>query len=337
MTNLTSEVWTVSEEDFPRNGSLEEQGAFLLRYAVLAPSSHNTQPWTFRVVDERIDVYGDLSRWLEVADSDQRELHVSVGCALENLLVAAEHFGFAPRVDYVPNVDNPALVAHVHLEKSEGGEAASAERDLFHAIPRRHTNRREYDGRPIPEAVLSGLGELAVEPGIGVHFTDEPAVRRRVDELTLRADALQFADPKWREELGRWFGQGVFGTSWLVSKATQFAVSHLNLSRSTAKKDHELLQSASILGLVAVDEVSRESRVRAGQVFQRLFLAATQADLALQPMNQILQVPAVRDEFEALLPAGWGTPQITFRLGYAEPEDHTPRRRLEEVVRTGQK
>ncbi|KAF5410530.1 MAG: hypothetical protein C5S47_06520 [Candidatus Methanogasteraceae archaeon] len=36
----------------------------------------------------------DTTRWLKVADSDQRELHVSIGCAPENLLIATGHFGY---------------------------------------------------------------------------------------------------------------------------------------------------------------------------------------------------------------------------------------------------
>jgi nitroreductase len=334
MMHLSTDAWGVSPEDFPRDGSPGEQAAFLVRYAILAPSSHNSQPWEFRIDNDQVELHADLSRWLRVADADQRELYLSVGCALENLIVAAEHFGFSPTVGYVPNQHNAALVARLRLEKARDEDSPSRPVHLFAAIPQRHTNRREYDNRPVPEAVLSKLEALAVEPGISVHFTNDVDVRRRVEALTLKADAHQFADPEWRQELGYWFGQGAFGTSWLISKVAQFAVSHLNLSTSTRKKDQGLLQSASTLGLVSVDEVTRESRVRAGQVFERLCLAATNAGLVLQPMNQILQVAEVRDEFEDLLPVEWSPPQITFRLGYAEAEDHTPRRPLEDVIRS---
>jgi len=332
VTELTTSLWKVDENDFPADGSPRERASFLLRYAVLAPSSHNSQPWIFRIHDGRIDLLADPSRWLEVADSDKRELHLSVGCALENLLVAAEHFDLGCHVEYEPEGTISDLVARVHLENERALESSARRTSLFHAIPRRHTNHREYDGRSIPMETRRRLEALASEPGVEIHFTDDEEIRRRVDELTVEADAIQFADPEWRDELGAWLGRGVFGTNWLMSKMARLAVSHLNLGRSVGKKDRELLDSASLLGLVAADEESREVRVQAGQVFERLFLAATDAGLALQPMNQILQVSEVRDEFEALLPAEWGRPQITFRLGYAEPQDHTPRRPLEDVL-----
>jgi nitroreductase len=326
--------WSVREGDFPRSGDLQEQGEFLLRYAVLAPSSHNTQPWSFRVERSRIDVYADHSRWLMVADPDQRELYLSVGCALENLIIAAEHFGFAPRVRHLPSRQNLALAASVDLYARDPALPPSRPPELFGAITARHTSRDRYDGRPIPEDLRVALVALVADEGIQVHLADDPTVRRLVDALTLRADAEQFSDPKWRTELAHWLGQGVFGTGWLLSRASQLAVSHLNLGRNTAKKDHELLQSAPLLGLVTTGGGGRAWTIRAGQAFERLFLAAANAGLALQPMNQILQVPAIRDELESVLPTDWGSPVLMFRLGYGESGDRTPRRPVDEVVRS---
>jgi len=72
----------------------------LLRYAVLAPSSHNTQPWQFRITPEGIEVLPDLSRRLPIADPLDRELWLSVGSTIANLRVAAAHFGFATTILY---------------------------------------------------------------------------------------------------------------------------------------------------------------------------------------------------------------------------------------------
>lgn len=331
MDDLDTDLWTTAETDFPDGGAPSEQSAFLVRYAILAPSSHNTQPWAFRVLGHTVDVHVDPAGWLPVADPDRRELHLSVGCAVENLVVAARRFGFDPAVAYRPGLgdeaegDGPA--ARIRLRPA-GTDPDPGTLRLFRAIPRRHTNHGVYDGRPLPEQVRAALDALELEDGTEIHLTDDPRVRRRVDELTARADALQFADPEWRRELGRWIGRGVFATNWILSKLGQLAVTHLDLSGSTARKDRELLGSASLLGLVATRTTGMEARLRAGRSFQRFFLAATAEGLALQPMNQVLQVPEVRREFDELLPEGWGRPQLTFRLGFAEPEEPAPRRPL---------
>lgn len=41
--------WQVDESDYPRSRALEERVRFLVRYAMLAPSSHNALPRFFRI------------------------------------------------------------------------------------------------------------------------------------------------------------------------------------------------------------------------------------------------------------------------------------------------
>ena len=45
-------AWDIDEKKFPRNGNLQDQIQFLIGYGILAPSTHNTQPWEFIVVTE---------------------------------------------------------------------------------------------------------------------------------------------------------------------------------------------------------------------------------------------------------------------------------------------
>jgi nitroreductase len=103
VANITP--WEISETDFPSGESTEEKIRFLLGYAILAPSSHNSQPWKFLIQDDTVLIFTDNNQWLKVADADQREMHISVGCALENLLIAAEHFGYGHAVEYFPEGD----------------------------------------------------------------------------------------------------------------------------------------------------------------------------------------------------------------------------------------
>ena len=98
----------IDEQDYPESGSPEARLAFLVRYAAIAPSSHNTQPWSFEVGEGGVDLHIEEAGWLRVADQDRRELHVSLGCALENLLVAAEHFGYGHRTTYFPQASGAA-------------------------------------------------------------------------------------------------------------------------------------------------------------------------------------------------------------------------------------
>lgn len=324
--------WQVSEQDFPIKGDSVEKLSFLVRYAILAPSSHNTQPWKFSVDENKIRIFVDKTRWLKVADRDQRELYISIGCALENLLIAAEHFGYSYEITYFPDLDREELIASVNLI-SQGEPSPFRGSELFNAITFRHTNHQLYNGRPIPQDDLQRLQNVCVEEDIYLHLTSDPEIKRTVEELITRADVLQFSDPAFREELGYWIGEGAFGMSWFMAKLAQLAISHLNFGKVMARTDSEVLMSSPVLGLLSSKENSRKTQVKVGQVFERVYLAASGLGISLQPMSQIVQIPELKAELTKLIPVADVFPQQPFRLGYARPEkEHTPRRPLEEVL-----
>ena len=89
-----ADAWEISPDEFPESGTPAENLTFLLRYAVLAPSSHNSQPWLFRVRESYVDLYADRARALPVVDPEDRDLLISCGAALFELCIAMRHFGY---------------------------------------------------------------------------------------------------------------------------------------------------------------------------------------------------------------------------------------------------
>ena len=81
----------------------------ILRAAVQAPSSHNTQPWIFAVTPGVIHLRADRTRGLPVNDPDDRELVMSCGAALFNLRVAAWCTGAAPTIALLPRTPPTAI------------------------------------------------------------------------------------------------------------------------------------------------------------------------------------------------------------------------------------
>ena len=93
--SVLSDPWEVFEADFPKTRDAGEKLRFLLNYAVLAPSGHNTQPWLFKVRNSEVELYTDRTRGLPVVDPEDRALVISCGAALFNLRAAVRHFGYA--------------------------------------------------------------------------------------------------------------------------------------------------------------------------------------------------------------------------------------------------
>ncbi len=223
------------------------------------------------------------------------------------------------------------LIATVQFKP--GGQTPAHHRHLFDCIPARYTNHKPYDGRPIDPAVLETMRAYVVEDDIDLFATSDMLLKRQVDALVIEADARQFADPAFRTELSHWIGQGVFGASWLVSKLGQLSTRLVDQGQSHARKDAEVLMSSPALAAITTKDNSRKTQVQAGQVFERLHLLATYLGISVQPMNQVLQVPALKTQLAGVLPIGPHFVQLVFRMGYAEPEtEHTPRRELGEMM-----
>ena len=337
-SELSTEPWTVDASDYPADGSLEDRIRFLLRYAILAPSSHNSQPWSFAVDGPTVDVHAERSRWLEVADDDRRELHLSLGCAVENLLVAAGHFGLGTTVEYHERPDGgggwDGAVVSVRFDPD--GPADQGDAALFEAVTERRTAHGAFEDRPVPESTLDRLRGLVREPGVDLLEVEDGPARRRLAELQAEADERQMDDPAYRRELGRWIGTGALGASWLAARLEQVVVRILDLGAREGRKNSRLVESAPVVALLATDGDAVTDRVRAGRIFERLALAATLEDVAVHPMSQILERPESKAELASLLDLGERTPQHLFRMGFAAVEresGRTPRWPVETVTR----
>jgi nitroreductase len=310
----------------PERRGMEEAVRFLLECAVLAPSSHNTQPWEFVVRGNTIDVCADLGCWLRVADPQRRELFISLGCALENLLIAAERFGFGHEIVFHADADRTQHAATVTL-LAESVPSSCRPAELFDGILSRAANRDGYEPRMVPAEALARLRECAMDPGIGLWLTADPADRARLCVLLACADRALYGDRAWRDELGEWIGRGVLRDSPLRARVSRLAVTHLDLGRRQARRDAQVLRQTPVVGILHSRHDDCESQIRVGQAFERLALLATNLGLAVQPLNQLLEVAEIRRELQGLLPDRDALPQHAFRLGYARSRAHPSSRR----------
>jgi hypothetical protein len=322
--------WTLHEAEYRLLRSREDQFKFVVRYATLAPSNRNSQPWRFSVGRDQITIHADLSRWQQVSDSHQRELHISLGCALENLLVALEHFGFGHIVTLCPDAEDFSIAAQVAvLDRSIPSYFRT--RDMFTAIVRRRTHHGQYLRRTVSSRVLGGLSACNVDKELVLFMTRGSAIKKTVTQLAFEGDALSLADSRYREELADSIGAGSFGGPWLLALAQQFAVAHLGAQKTIARGSHKALASSPVFGLISGESNHRAVQIKAGQLLERVYLVAASHGLSLQPISQLLETEQVQARFARLFRAG-GVPLMPFRLGYpgslASP---TPRRSIEEV------
>lgn len=330
----STDAWNVHESDFPSNGSPEEKSAFLLQYAILAPSSYNAQPWRFSVNGSEIRLFADESRRLTVADADRRELYLGLGAALENLLVAAEHFGYSRSVSYFPGDKDLVVLVNLSPASETTGSSGEDRPDarLFHAILNRSTISSPFESQPVPESALQAMKNRSEGGRILVYTATDSETKKKFSDLVAAAGQIQFSNADYRSELGHWLGQGTMGPTGVQALIAQLAIVLLDPGEDQIRKDAELVNSTPAFGFISSEKNDRESQVRAGQAFERLWLLATSYGLSVQPMSQVLEVPETKARLAELLPAGHGYPQQAFLLGYAKPDEHTPRRLLADFI-----
>ena len=151
-----NKAWNISESDFPADGSDAEKLAFCVRYAVLAPSVYNSQPWRFRVTDKALELIADRRRGLPVADAGDRQLTVFCGTALYFLRTAMCYFGMKDKTQLLPEgEENSDLLARVSIEGA--CDPSELDKKLFKAITTRRTNRSAFDDTPLPEEVITRM------------------------------------------------------------------------------------------------------------------------------------------------------------------------------------
>jgi len=177
----------------------------LVPAAILAANAHNTQPWRFRVGESRIDLIADPTRSIGAIDPFSRERDISLGCALENLLLAARAYGFNYRLQLTPDSSDHTFMARVDLTRDE-----VARHPLYDAIPRRHTNRYPYDaGWQFPQEMRNALDLLTAgddEVSIGWFTSDEQRQHLRA-LLVAASEAINSDREQAHDNIDRWLRQ----------------------------------------------------------------------------------------------------------------------------------
>lgn len=331
--------WQVTAAAFPTEGTWQEQMMFLLNYAVLAPSGHNTQPWLFRVLPNCVDLYADRRRALPVVDPHDRELTLSCGAALGHLRVAMQHFGLVPAVQPFPDTDQPDLLARI---QSTTGTLDQALADLFAAIPDRHTCRQRYADRPLPPDQLATWQAAVEGEGAWLRLVQATTAKETLATLIARGDRQQAADPSFRRELAAWLHSNrsrsrdgvpgyAFGISDLASYMGPLLIRTFDWGQGQAAKDQELALGSPVLALLGTTADTPSDWLAAGQALARLVLLTTRAGVQHSYLNQPIEVAALRQELTQKLDLP-GYPQLLLRLGYGPPARHTPRRPVTEVL-----
>lgn len=334
------DAWNAAAERPPAGLDGGALLAALVKYAILAPSSHNTQPWRFTVAGDVLALHADRTRALPVCDPQQRELVISCGAALGTLRIAARAVGRTIAVERLPDARDPDLLARVVL----GDAVTPSDRDLalFDAIPRRHTTRLRYVREPVPPLVVQDLEAAAREDGAWLEVLADAPRREAFATLVGEGDRAQAADEDFRRELAAWVHPNrsphrdgmpgyAFNMGGLASTIGPYVMRLVDWGDAQAEKDRDYAMGAPLLAILGTATDDPADWLRTGEALARVLLVATAHGLRHAYLNQPMEVASLRPRAAALVPAG-GVPQLGLRFGMGTEVLPTPRRAVGEVL-----
>jgi nitroreductase len=306
---------------------------WVVSVAVRAPSIHNTQPWRFVATSPgALDVWAEPARRLPVLDPDGRQLHISAGAAVHHAVLALHGIGRRAQVSLLPDPANPDLLARITTSRSTTLPNPE-EWALLHATRERHTHRSPFTDGRLSKVLLVDLALAAERQGGYVRYVEAAGERRMLAGLVAEATDCLEADPDYRREVQAWAGREEGLPDGVPASAlTPPAAGAEFRQRSFGPMQHLWSPEAEhpdILMLWSPTD-SPEGWMRTGAALSALLLTAACGGAAGSPLNQPLEIPALRERIrlEMRLP---GFPQMLLRVGYASGVTPTPRRPLADV------
>ena len=324
---------------------------------ILASNPHNSQPWLFRITTSTIDLFAVPERQIGVIDPFRREMVIGLGCAIENMRLAAEAEGFKADIRLMPNPTTESHAASISL--AESSPATSA---LYEAIPHRYTNRAAYDtNRAIEEEIFSGIDSLVTVSTVRLFWFKDESARAKFGQVAIAAAEALIADEQQSMDSHKWWRQdwdelqsnadGITldaqGLGTFISSAAKFLpdMSRQSNDQSFVKNVRDIsVPTAAAFGILAVpNDMDFTQRLQCGQIWQSIHLWATPQGLAMQPLNQMCEradrerqlgiAPVIGNAVADLIGDDQWQAIMPFRLGYPTVEALlSPRRGLDKVI-----
>ena len=272
--------WEINEKDFPRSGKIEDQIKFILGYAILAPSTFNSQPWKCKLDKNKLEVYLDRERITQKSDKTERFAHISMGAFIETLLTAADYFGLSAKIKFTKHSKKTKLQ---HLATISFKIGKANKNSLLMAITKRTTNRSPSKNKKIDQKNLSEISRLSTSE-IKIKILDEKN-KDEIISISELGDYNIWTDIEFRKEHVGWVrnnltkkydGMPGFGVN--ANLFTSFLATPVILSpifpKFQSKKNVKAIKSTKNFVVLSSRE-SFQDWINVGMIFEKLALILT--------------------------------------------------------------
>jgi hypothetical protein len=344
--------------------SVREQLEYLCLLGHLAPNSHNTQPWRFKIDEKRLRIAILLDRTVVLPESDPhgRQALISIGCCVGTIAQASAAYSLVASVRY-PTISSSSLrpvsgkkgkgryviVASIALQQARTGARTA----LIAAIFSRKVVRAEFDAaKQLPPPLLRAMKGIKAPVGIQLHLISEAKERLRVSELQEQADGFVANSPGFAKELGEWIlpndsvsPLGMPGSNFGMTQAGSERIHAGLLGIGKLQPDDMLkfslgskflIERSAVLGFIFGKNDKPTDWLRAGEFASNLFLLLEQNKVSVSIHAGLAEVGLIHNIFMSTY-GHKGKLLVVFRAGYIKRKEdllrpHSPRLPLAKVI-----
>lgn len=316
----------------------------IVRFATMAPNSHNTQPWRFALDESSITISPDESRRCPVVDPDDHHLFVTLGCAAENAVHAASAFGW----EAAYNFDDAAKTIRLDFtfSSSLGRDRSNP---LFDAIRKRQSTRGPFDGQSLTTVELERLHAAGTSEHVDVTLVTAKEKMESVLDLVVEGNRSQMLDPEFVAELRHWlrssYFQAVKHGDGLFSKTSGYPAApewigksmfdmSFTLPSETEKYTNQCRTSAGFAIFTAHAQTA-SAWAEVGRSFEKFALEATAMGVLHSHVNQPIEVVELRPKVGELIGKSDILPDLVVRFGRGKALPKSLRRPLDDVIVLG--
>ena len=268
-------------------------------------------------------------------------MFISLGCATENLCLAAQTKGYSAQVNIA---DNGNIT--VKLQPNAGVITPSS---IIVQIGKRQTNRSIYTGQLIPEEMIHKL--LSIPKAATVHLHCWKIGTPEFDKVryyVLRGNTIQMTDFHFKNELKNWMrfnkkhaestkdglSYAVFGAPNLPQWLSRRIMNACLTPNIQNKSDEKKLRSSSHIMLFCAEKDTPKDWINLGRSLECFLLKTTEIGVSTAFINQPCEVEILSEQMQRELLNNKKTeiPCVLLRMGYSSPMLYSPRKNLHEVL-----
>lgn len=336
--------------DFRRFTQKSEKIKFLLNFAILAPSTHNIQPWLFKIKENSCEVYSDPKLKIPNADPEGRDLYISIGCAIENLIIASNYFNVFDSVVYNQSEERN-FIAEVKFKNLDQENLLNDNfyelvQSILNRINARGLFKNENISNTVVESVRENfLFETSYElEKFDVKYIDNKEKISKIGDLTGEGIRFAYKEKNFRNEMSKWLRNsftfkkdGLPGYSlrmpFLISFFFSILVKHVNIGKKLAELNKKSIKSAPLICIISSDQENKKfTWLKIGRLSERLMLEFNKRGYNTSIFVAAIEMGDLYKKLQNLI----GTskrPQFLFAIGKIDSKQRfTPRHPVEKKL-----